>query len=476
MYRPTKSGKKGTVPTARNVHLRIRAICREGPGLKYVGADDVRKGPTTMLFLRADATAESVLFAQETLSTPINAYFLQPDFPVNPEIQQATGEAGQMPPDVPSRLASVLQLLNTDMTLRPPPGDRVAFGYSSSIRHTTGSDLASITFMSKTDISLIWIIVLQLKINHDWTWDGLDYNGLKVLRDGVQVVRMSLTRNVNHDALTFPGPHRSFTDLTIFDAIDPKPATGAFPQVLQPVYTVSYTCHGITTMLPTMTSTLPVAVAPSQTPKIVSAGIAMSDYIAASDYSSTFPRQKSLWVEMDQPILDPNDQYFARVLRNAPDPLLVPSGTPAIEVAAEPELAIDSEPIRHIVPQQSDDKSGLNAMVALIQSTSSPVHSFLPLPAGLTPSSAELFGFFTYEIHVEHAIPWFTTQGRFSHPLRISGVQHPPPQLLCTASLRSSGNIGDSFNGVIAVSAPYALPVLDGVSLRPASSFRTPTT
>jgi hypothetical protein len=464
------------LPTARDIRLRICAVCREDPGLNYFGANDVRTGPTTMLFLRANAIAETALFGSETISTPINAYFLQPDLPVNPDAQQAAGKAGQLPPDVPSRLASALQLLNTDMTLRPAPGDRVAFGCSSSIRHITGPDLASIAISSKSDVSLIWVIVLQLRLNRDWTWDGLDYNGLRVLRDGVQVVRMSLTRNVNHDALTFPGPHRSFTDITIFDAIDPKPAAGAFPQVLQPVYTISYACNGITTTLPPLTIMLPVAVAPAQNPKIVSAGIAMSDYIAAPDYSSTSARQKSLWIEMDQPILDPNDKYFARVLRNAPDPLLVPIDTPTIEIVPEPELALDPEPIRHIVPQQSEDKSGLLAMMPLIQSTSSPVHFFLPLPLGLTPSSAELFGFFTYELRVGHSIPWSTAQGRFSPPLRISGVQHPAPQLLCTATFLTNGDLNDRFAGSITVSAPYALPVLNGVSLRPASSIRPPTT
>ena len=59
-----------------------------------------------------------------------------------------------------------------------------------------------------------------------------------------------------------------------------------------------------------------------QTPKIVATGLAESAYAAASDYSSTSLRDRYLWIEFDQPISDPEDCYFGRVLAYGPDPML----------------------------------------------------------------------------------------------------------------------------------------------------------
>ena len=41
-------------------------------------------------------------------------------------------------------------------------------------------------------------------------------------------------------------------------------------------------------------------------------------------------------------------------------------------------------------------------------------------------SPAELFGFYVYELRVGHTDRiWCTAQGRFGHPTRVNGVQHP---------------------------------------------------
>jgi hypothetical protein len=50
-----------------------------------------------------------------------------------------------------------------------------------------------------------------------------------------------------------------------------------------------------------------------------------------------------------------------------------------------------------------------------------------------------LFGFWTYELRIGHAGPpgdltwWSTANGRFGSPLRVVGVQHPAPALVCHA-------------------------------------------
>lgn len=143
------------------------------------------------------------------------------------------------------------------------------------------------------------------------------------------------------------------------------------------------------------------------------------------------------------------------MLRNVPDPLLSTLGE-MVANTTEPALAIDPEPVRHIVQGQATDQSGLDAMQQLIPSDSSRLHWALPLPPGLDASSSpELFGFFTYELRVGHADMWSTAQGRFGPPLRVAGIQHPAPVLTFTV-IRNSTRIS--------CSAPFALPVFNGVS------------
>jgi hypothetical protein len=91
----------------------------------------------------------------------------------------------------------------------------------------------------------------------------------------------------------------------------------------------------------------------------------------------------------------------------------------------------------------------------------SPVHYLLPLPPGLHGESPELFGFFTYEIRVGHTEKiWSTAQGRFGHPLRLNGVQHPAPPLQCLV---------DRTPEKLSVSAEYAVALFGGrdVTSRP---------
>jgi hypothetical protein len=194
---------------------------------------------------------------------------------------------------------------------------------------------------------------------------------------------------------------------------------------------------------------------------LASAGIAQSPYTRAPDYSWTNARRRVLWLELSEPLDNPRDAYFARVLNYAPDPVLtgdqVLSNVAPVSVPPEPPLPVDPELIRIISAGMSDDRSGLDAMQALIPSDS-PLHFGVPLPPGLTADSPELFGFFVYELRVGHAQGWSTAQGRFGRPLRVTGVQHPAPVLLCTPSRLPDG---------ITVSAPYALPVFGGKNLTP---------
>src|SRR5262249_22857656 len=84
----------------------------------------------------------------------------------------------------------------------------------------------------------------------------------------------------------------------------------------------------------------------------------------------------------------------------------------------------------------------------------------------------ELFGFFTYELRIGHwskpstgsegsqqevspRSRWCTAQGRFGPPLRVAGVQHPPPELVCAARRAA--------DGAVEASAPLAVGQLAGL-------------
>jgi hypothetical protein len=77
----------------------------------------------------------------------------------------------------------------------------------------------------------------------------------------------------------------------------------------------------------------------------------------------------------------------------------------------------------------------------------------LPLPPGITSEDLDLFGFWTYEFRVGHRKFWSTAQGRYGRPLRASGIQHPPPHLICSVERAKPG---------VGVSAPYATTVYNG--------------
>jgi hypothetical protein len=124
----------------------------------------------------------------------------------------------------------------------------------------------------------------------------------------------------------------------------------------------------------------------------------------------------------------------------------------------EPPLPVDPEQIRVIAPDQPNDLAGYNAMQPLEQSPEMPGYYLLSLPDYLAPDDPELFGFFVYELRVAHdKIRWCTAQARYGAPLRVAGVQHPPPPLRSMVARTRD---------FVSVVSPYARAVLDGRNLR----------
>jgi hypothetical protein len=182
------------------------------------------------------------------------------------------------PPDIGSRIVTAFGSCGNDLVTRAPLGRRVARGASSAVRHVLGLDGASITFRSQSDVALHWLVAIKPTPNRDWSWDSLQYNGIIVSRDGIQVAQFS-PRSVSTDAfqpLQGSAVDRSQIDHTFFDAVDPIPPVGSFPTTLSSVYSVSYLCQGnpITNKPLSMTLTLPITTPPAQGPSIASAGIA----------------------------------------------------------------------------------------------------------------------------------------------------------------------------------------------------------
>ena len=306
-----------------------------------------------------------------------------------------------------------------------------------------------------------------LDIARDWTWEGFASPALTLTRDGATIATMLYPGVIAQSALgtVAATADRTQTRIVLLDAISTQPAPGTYPAVLNPHYGVIASFPSAPPLVQTYTTLmLPITTPPAQTPKIVATGIAESPYVAAADYSSTQLRDRYLWIEFDAPIADTGDDtYFGRVLAYGADPLLAGALLPSHvtpNTIPEPPLPIDPEPVRLIFAGEDSDQNGLDAMTQLIAANSSgssadKVHFLLPLPPDLTSDALQLFGFWTYEFRVGHLTKWSTAQGRFGRPLRVAGVQHPPPPLTCTVWRNDS---------VLTVTAPYATTLLNGVA------------
>ncbi len=458
---PPSSSGSIKVPTARDVRLVLTAVAKDDPQLTYFGANDVRIGPPVNVNVRHESADEHALFLPAMPSDLLRAIFLQPSnvFSASVEFaQRAAGLGLQATANPIGRMAEELDLEVNGLTLRARSGRRLVFGAVAGLRHVLAPDNSSITFASNNDLARHWIVALRMTVDRDWTWDGLAPTGISVVRQGTgEVGRIEPRPTV--DAAALVHPDRSSTDLIFFDVVDPKPEPGHFPAELSLDYSLTPRFKASPAQADaalTVSVRLPMTTPPAQVPRLTSAGIALSPYRRSADYSSTEQRRRVLWLEFDRAPDNPHDLYFCRILSYAPDPLLIGALQDPDETA-EPPLPVDPEPIRTIVPGQSDDRAGFSAMQPLVRSDS-PVHFMLPLPSGFPDDAPELFGFYTYEFRVGHNEGWSTAQGRFGAALRVTGVQHPAPPLNCMV-VRSKA-------GIIA-SAPYANPVRDGRSVRP---------
>lgn len=463
------------LPTARSIRLTLRAVCEKKDG--YYGLEksnpdfNTRFGSTRYVMLYKESNDERNLFANTTPAKRMKGIYLQPDPPPPPFdgnfVNLFVGKQIEKLPDMIQRLAQALEVENTGLTLVGKKGERVQFGCSNKIRHTLSPDHSSLTFAGKGDLMNHWLCCITLQINRDWTWDGLEDLSFVITRkksfkkdtagtepEILEVGDIEVKKTISINALQ--NPDRSDTTLIFIDAVEPK-NDPKFPDLIELEYTVETKFkanHAQQKDEPvTLQLELPVTTIPAQLPRIASAGIALSPYQRNEKYSSTEPRRRFLWIEFEEPIQDPNDLYFARVLGYAPDQLLSNNHPEQLAPPDEPSLPVDPEYIRIITPEQPDDESGINAMQPMEKAIDSDKHYLLPIPPGLHSESPELFGFFTYEFRVGHSKIWSTAQGRFGRALRATGMQHPAPVLTCVVNRDEEK---------LYVTAPYAVAVHKG--------------
>jgi hypothetical protein len=486
------------LPTARNIRITVRSVCDDQPNyfgfLNDSNPDlDSRYGITTQFLFYKESEVEDDLLIPKQNVAPLKGIYLQPD-PVHIIEQKNDKVYLQLQPqenlpDIVQRLAQQLGVVSKGLTLVSKKGERVVFGCNNKIQHHLAPDQSSITFGTKGDLNNHWIGCIVYRLNRDWAWDALQDVSFTITRnkkfkrhpetENVVVGDIEMKHYASFESLIpddFGIVNRDYTTLIFIDAIEPKSSLKKedgelrFPDELEVDYTISPNFkpdHGSETGLNTEKLLLPTTVIPSQVPKIVSVGLAFSSFIKNEKYSATEPRQRFLWIELDEQVKDPNDTLFCRLLRYAPDQLIADNRTFPDETLTDPPLPIDPEYVRSITPNQSDDMAGLSAMQAMEKANDNDdIHYLLPLPPGLHSESPELFGFFTYEFRIGHGhwsnLPqgeknlWSTANGRFGRPLRVTGMQHPAPTLLCSVD-RDKDNIY--------VNAPYAKAVFNGKNI-----------
>ncbi|MFA5985455.1 MAG: hypothetical protein WC782_15670 [Methylococcaceae bacterium] len=485
----TISQTAGTIilPTARNIRVTLRASCdgTEDYWGNYSDTDvtlDARRGKPITLSLRRESAVETALYSGLDDPQFIQGIYLQPDpasLQLNPFFFKTLNgnNTPERMPNILQRLAKQLDVAGKDLTITAENGERVVFWCSNLIRHSMAPDSSSITFSGSNELSGHWLVCTTLFLERDWSWDslaGISFILERRRKQGRDVGNidakpwqslgsLDVQRIASYQAIQRGGDgivHREYTRIVLIDVVDGTPPLGQFADTTELKYRLTarfHNGHVPAADLPQETPALllPATTNPIQTPKLVGAGIALSPYVRNKKYSATQARTRYLWLEFDRKPDDANDDLFARVLAAAPDQLISNNDPALLEIPEESNLPIDPEFVRVITPATGREHAGLNAMQKMEKSVDTNRHFYLlPLPPGLHHESLELFGFFTYEFRFGHSDRlWSTAQARFGRPLRVAGLQHPAPNLLCMVNRDDKQ---------LRVTAPFARAVFNG--------------
>ena len=471
------------LPRGRRVRIEARAMGEVRSN--YWGVGSARFSAKHILTpdpIEELPTVEAQVFAESDPAERLASVYLRPD-PSTDSRSEATVTRVRPSRTLVTRLAGATGLVEDDAVLMPEEGTRTVFA-CYGLKHAMAPDRSSVLLSSPDELGAQWLNVLKLSLARDWSWLG--YAGAS----------FHVTRDIE---LIAPGPHQGESwsedlgDIAIQNTVSPRAAKGdvdrdsfdfclidgfkprvssisGHPYEMRVTYTVELRLRGGGTETVTVETILPVTAPSKQIPRILATGHAFGDYKIFGDYEGTNVRERMLWIEFEEPLDDPRDGYFARVLASTTDPMLMPDAEPLADPPAYDKAPLDPEFVRVIRPGQVQDLSGLGVAQRLIPcqpQNGEPVrHYLLPLPPSLTAASPELFGFFTYEFTVGHDIvdpedPWWSTaQARFGPPMILEGVQHPAPALPIDV-------FRDSVFEQYVVSSAFARPVKDGVTYMP---------
>ena len=465
------------LPTGRNIRLTLRSVGEEKPN--YWGFEnaantklDSRYGKATVLSLRQESKNEQNIFTDTVNPKTLQGIYLQPDpipLRVDPLVFKTLQGGLEGMPGIVHRLGSQLEVeVKEGLTLTSKNGERLQFWCSNMLRHSMSPDNSSITFANKEELHNHWLVCTTLLIGRDWSWNSLDASSFNILRSrnggkyesigDLELKKMASFQAIQPDK---DGRiQRGYSKIILIDVVDTKPVKNDFPATIGLQYTIETKFregHSPAADKPfeTLPLVLPTTINPSQTPKLIAAGIALSPYLRNREYSATEARTRFLWLEFDSKPLDDHDSIFCRVLAYSPDQLISNNHPSLMDIPVESPIALDPEYIRVVTPDSSQDDNGLEAMQQMEKSTDTGRYFYLlPLPAGMHHESPELFGMFTYEFRYGHTNKiWSTAQGRFGRALRVAGLQHPAPTLSCLLNRNEK---------IISVNAPFAISVFNG--------------
>lgn len=465
------------LPTSR--HLRLTFV----PLLDFAdddyAAEFVAKGNPLLLTSFKTAKKENHLLSP--IKGGLRAFYLQPE--LKPDLSSVSKGKLEQVKIFPSntstelqRLAAALDLNAHELTVEGKKGERVQFGVSNELRHSLAPESGSVAISSVKELFNRWIISVDFSLLRDWAWQGLKNDSFTVRRsvqgfeDTLREIGSIQLKDVANMTM-LNNPDRTEGRIVFFDCIDPKKFQKEFPREINVTYTLTPNFKNELTEadeIQPLIIDLPITIIPHQVPKLVSAGLALSPYgYDREHYQFSEVRSKYIWLEFDSPPTDPEDTYFCRVLASAPDPYLCRMDMELVSSLNEDlPFNLNPEEIREIIHGMSNDFAGIGVMQEMIPENGTDSKTFLvPLPNGLHADSDELFGFFTYEVRVGHKKEaWSTAQGRYGRPLKVNGIQHPAPELICSA-IRSEIKSPLFVKKYIEISAAHSNAVLNGKNI-----------
>jgi hypothetical protein len=152
-------------------HRNLRAARR------YYGSEEIRRGIAPfMLNVRRESVSEPDLLAKDIPARQIRAMFFQPDALEDAALDATMRSAGlrhEAPADLVGRLSQEIGLDATGLTLFARKGRRTVIGCSRNFGHVLAPDRSAIFFSDKGTLARRWVVVLQVEIARDWTWDAL---------------------------------------------------------------------------------------------------------------------------------------------------------------------------------------------------------------------------------------------------------------------------------------------------------------